>query len=120
MKKVTYKTEFKDIKDAITKVPKVLKEDKKEFIMTDGNKTFKLRWEGTLTEGTAVALLSKDKNLIKEDVDKMKHLMGYTSEATLGKLNGDARVNENKLMAELSPELKDRTYDAMRDRGATR
>lgn len=106
MKRVTFKTEFKDIKDALTKVPEVLKEDKNVFELTDKNKTYKVRWEGSLEEGKAVALISKDEKLIKEDMEHMKHLMGYTSEKTLGALKGENRVDENAKFNELLSKKK--------------
>jgi len=101
MKRITFKKEFNSLDEALTKVPQVLKEDKNVFEMTDGNKTIKVRWEGSLTEGIAVPLLSADETLISEDMNHMKHLMGYTSEPTLGTLKGTGRVNENEKFTEL-------------------
>lgn len=101
MKRVTYKKEFNNIEDALTKVPKSLKENNNVFELTDGNQTYKVRWEGTLTEGKAVALQAKDENLISEDMKHMKHLMGYTSEATLGTPKSGDRVSENKTFTKL-------------------
>lgn len=96
MKKVTFKKEFNSLEEALTKVPKVLKEDMNVFQMTDGNQTIKVRWEGTLTEGKAVALINEDKKMISEDMSHMKHLMGYKSEETLGNVKGVNRVDENE------------------------
>jgi predicted LPLAT superfamily acyltransferase len=101
MKKVTYKKEFKSINEALTKVPNQLKEDNNIFEMTDGNKTIKVRWEGTLEEGKAVALVEKDVTLINEDMSHMKHLMGYASEKTIGTHKADGRVMENNKFKEL-------------------
>ena len=106
MKRVTFKKEFKDMGDALTKVPNVLKEDKNVFELTDKNQTYKVRWEGSLTEGKAVALLGKDEKLIKEDMDHMKHLMGYTSKETLGTLKGNNRIDENAKFTELVTKKK--------------
>ena len=101
MKKVTFKKEFKSLESALTMVPNVLKENKNIFELSDGNKTYKVRWEGSLTEGKAVALVEKDTKLISEDIQHMKHLMGYTSENTLGTVKGADRVNENSTFVDL-------------------
>jgi hypothetical protein len=110
MKRVTFKTEFKSLDEALTKVPSVLKEDMNVFEMTDGNKTIKVRWEGSLTEGIAVAVKGKDEKLISEDMKHMQHLMGYKSENTLGAVKGNARIDENEtfksLMSKVSNEKK--------------
>jgi hypothetical protein len=110
MKRVTFKKELTSLNEALTKVPNVLKEDKNVFEVTDGNKTYKLRWEGTLEEGKAVALQTEDKVLMNEDVSHMKHLWGYKSEDTLGVTKGDKRVDENEtfraLMGKVSTDEK--------------
>ena len=106
MKRVTFKKEFKSAEDALTKIPNVLKEDKNVFELNDKNKIYKVRWEGTLTEGKGVVLISKDEKLINEDMNHMKHLMGYTSEDTLGKLKGSERINENLKFNELMSKKK--------------
>ena len=100
MKRVKFKKEFKNINEALTNVPNVLREDKNIFEMTDGNKTYKVRWEGTLTEGKAVALLAKDEKLVSEDMSHMMHLMGYKAEDTLGTSKVD-RIDENVKFIEL-------------------
>lgn len=101
MKIVKYKKEFKSIDEALKKIPDILKENNKVFKITDGNKTIKVRWEGTLLEGNAVALMATDEKLIKEDVNNMKRLMGYKSENTLGNHNSKGRVMENDKFKEL-------------------
>ena len=101
MKRVKFKKEFTNIQEALTKVPVELREDKNVFEMTDGNKTVKVRWEGTIEEGEAVALIAKDNTLINEEVLEMKRLMGYTSESTIGNHKGEGRVMENDKFKEL-------------------
>jgi len=86
---------------ALTLIPESYKLDKKEFEMTDGNLTCKIRWEGTVTEGTAIVLAATNKSLVNEDMDKMKHLMGYKSQETLGLLKGKSRINENEAFANI-------------------
>jgi len=51
--------------------------------MTDGNQTFKVRWDESLNEGTI--LNSKNKTQINEDVDKMKKLFNYKHSDSMGK-----------------------------------
>jgi hypothetical protein len=69
--------------------------------MTDGVLTAKVRWEGNLTEGKAVVLLATDKTLVSEDMTRMKALMGYKSQETLGLVKGKARVDENTAFADV-------------------
>jgi len=109
MKRVTFKKEFTNINEALTKVPNQLKEDNNIFEMTDGNKVVKVKWEGTLTEGRAIALNAKDELLINEEVSKMKSLMGYKSEDTIGTHKGKGRVMENDKFKELLSSSKKKT-----------
>jgi hypothetical protein len=64
--------------------------------MTDGNESYRLRWEGSLNEGKGVVLIASDSRMVNEDIQKMKHLMGYKSEETLGNLKASERLNENE------------------------
>lgn len=109
MKRVTFKKEFTNINEALAKVPNQLKEDNNVFEMTDGNKVIKVRWEGTLEEGKAVALIAKDEQLIKEDLSHMKHLMGFKPEDTIGTHKGKGRVMENDKFKELLSTSKKKT-----------
>jgi len=86
---------------ALTLIPEGYKVDKKEFEMTDGNLTCKIRWEGNLSEGKAVVLLASDKTLINEDMNRMKALMGYKSQDTLGLVKGKARLDENAAFSDI-------------------
>ena len=101
MKRVKFKKEFKSLQEAIDRVPNEVKEDMNIFEMTDGNKTFTMRWEGNIEEGVAIALDSKDNQLHEDTMAHMKHLMGYKSEDTLGTLKGEAFINENEKIKEL-------------------
>lgn len=96
MKRLVFKKEFKGIENALNVIPESYKIDGKEFHMTDGNEKYEIKWEGNLTEGRAVVLKASDKNLMTEDMQKMKHLMGYSSQDTLGTVKGAARLDENK------------------------
>lgn len=101
MKRVKFKKAFKSLDEALTKVPKQLKEDNNIFEMTDGNKTIKVRWEGSLNEGVAIPLIENDKTLINEDISHMKHLMGYKPEDTIGNHKSKGRLMENEKFKEL-------------------
>jgi len=86
---------------ALTLIPESYKVDSKEFEMTDGSVSCKVRWEGTLNEGKAVVLLASDKSMVNEDMQKMKHLMNYKSQETLGTVKGMARLNENVVFGDI-------------------
>ena len=58
MKRITFKKEFNGIANALKLIPENYKVDNKEFLMTDGNETYKIRWEGTVSEGKAAILLA--------------------------------------------------------------
>ena len=96
IKKLTFKVEFNGLQNAIKMIPESYKVDNKEFEMTDNNETYRIRWEGNLTEGTAIVLRSSNKTMVNEDMQKMKHLMGYKPQETLGLLKGNSRLNESE------------------------
>ena len=95
MKRLKFKKEFNGVGNALQMIPETYKVDNKIFEMTDGNETYKIRWEGNLNEGKAIVMLASDKTMVNEDMQKMKHLMGYKSQDTLGLVKGNARINEN-------------------------
>ena len=96
MKRLVFKKEFKGVGNALNLIPETYKVDGKEFHMTDGNEKYEIRWEGSLTEGRAIVLKASDKNLMNEDMENMKRLMGYKSQDTLGTVKGADRIDENK------------------------
>jgi hypothetical protein len=101
MKRLKFKKPFNGIETALKVIPESYKVDNKVFEMTDGNENYKIRWEGSLTEGKAVVLTAYDKTLVKEDMDKIKHLMGFKSQETLGNLKGKQRIEENNIFADM-------------------
>ena len=101
MKRLVFKNPFNGLNNALDLIPESYRVDDKEFEMTDGNESYKVRWEGTLTEGRAIVLMGSDKELVNEDIAKIKHLMGYSSEKTLGNLKGNQRLDENKRFADI-------------------
>lgn len=106
MKRLKFKKEFKGVGNALKMIPESYKVDNKIFEMTDGVENYKIRWEGSLTEGRAVILVASDKNLVNEDMQKMKHLMGYKSQETLGNVKGKARLDENAKFTDIWKKTK--------------
>lgn len=113
MKRLKFKNEFKGVGNALKMIPESYKVDNKVFEMTDGVENYKIRWEGSLTEGKAVVLMASDKNLVNEDMQKMKRLMGYKSQETLGAVKGKARLDENAKFTDIWK--KTRTLMEMED-----
>ena len=101
MKRLRFKNEFKGLGNALKLIPEGYKVDNKVFEMTDGNETYKIRWEGNLSEGKAVVLTAADSKLVNEDITRMKELFGYKSHETLGLVKGNARIDENKAFTDV-------------------
>jgi len=97
MKRLRFKKPFTGVENALKLIPESYKVNNKTFQMTDGNEKYEIRWEGNITEGSAIILKASDKVLMNEDMQKMKHLMQYNSKDTLGNLRGKERINENKV-----------------------
>ena len=106
MKRITFKKEFNGVGNALKLIPESYKVDMKVFEMTDKNETYKIRWEGSLTEGKAVVLTAANKSNINEDIEKMKHLFNYKSEDTLGTVKGKSRIDENAAFADIWSKTK--------------
>jgi hypothetical protein len=101
MKRLKFKQEFKGVGNALKLIPESYRVDNKTFEMTDGIESYRMRWEGTITEGRAIVLMASDKTLVNEDMQKMKHLMGYKSQDTLGTVKGKARIDENTIFSDI-------------------
>lgn len=95
MKRLRFKKEFNGVGNALKLIPESYKVNEKVFEMTDGNENYRIRWEGSINEGSAIILMASDGKLVNEDMEKMKKLMGYKSQDTLGNLKGKERINEN-------------------------
>jgi hypothetical protein len=106
MKRLKFKQEFNGVGNALKMIPESYRVDNKEFEMTDGNESYRIRWEGTLTEGRAIVLTASDKTMINEDMQKMKHLMGYKSQDTLGLVKGNSRIEENATFGKIWDKTK--------------
>ncbi len=83
MKRLNFKQEFENEYEMKKLIPENYKVDGHTFLMTDGNKTFKVRWDKSIKEGTV--LNSKNKTQINEDVEKMKKLFDYKYSDSMGK-----------------------------------
>ena len=94
IKRLTYKTKFIDESTTFRLIPDDFKKNDLIFEMTDGNKLLKVRWEGNKEKGRPVILLSKDKEKISKELDKMKHLIEYNSRDIFGKTNLITETNE--------------------------
>jgi len=106
MKRLKFKNPFNGVGNALKMIPESYRVDNKQFEMTDGNESYKIRWEGNLTEGRAVVLMASDKNLVNEDMAHMKHLMGYKSNETLGLVKGKSRIDENAVFGDIYNKTK--------------
>jgi hypothetical protein len=101
MKRLKFTKDFNGVGNALKLIPESYRTDNKEFEMTDGNETYRIRWEGTLSEGKAVVLAASNKTMVNEDMQRMKHLMGYKSEDTLGLVRGKSRIDENAVFGDI-------------------
>jgi hypothetical protein len=106
MKRLKFKSAFNGLGNALKLIPESYRTDNKVFEMTDGNESYKIRWEGTLNEGKAVVLMASDKTLVNEDINRMKALFGYKSQDTLGLVKGNARIDENKAFGDMLGKMK--------------
>jgi hypothetical protein len=106
MKRLKFKKPFNGVSNALNLIPENYKVDNKVFEMSDGNESYKVRWEGSLNEGKGIVLIASDATLVNEDVQKMKHLMGYNSKDTLGALKGSERINEDKKFSDIWSKTK--------------
>jgi len=106
MKRLVFKKPFNGLNNALNLIPESYRVDDKEFEMTDGTETYRVRWEGTLTEGRAIITNETNINLVNESIDKIKHLMNFKSEETLGTVKGRARLDENSTFNDIWKKTK--------------
>ena len=107
MKRLRFKKEFNGVGNALNLIPETYKVDKKEFEMTDGNESYRIRWEGNITEGKAIIISAADKKMVNEDISRMKALFNYKSEDTLGLVKGNARLDENVAFSDIWKKTRD-------------
>lgn len=106
MKRLKFKKEFNGVGNALKVIPETYKVDKKVFEITDGNETYKIRWEGPINEGKAVVITAANKTMVNEDIQRMKQLFNYKPESTLGTIKGKDRIEENKSFADIWAKAK--------------
>lgn len=75
MKRLNFKNEFTSVEEVKELIPENYKVDDHIFLMTDGNQTFKMRWDESLNEATVLNF--KNENAINESVTKMKRLYDF-------------------------------------------
>lgn len=85
MKRLNFKNEFKTHNDIAGLIPENYKVDGHTFLMTDGNQTYKVRWDENINEGTILQYENKQK--INEDKEKINKLFNYKSSDTVKKTN---------------------------------
>ena len=97
MKKITFKKPFNGKDNALNLIPESMKVNLNEFVLTDNiNETYKIRWEGSSSNGTPIILKEENKVLVSEEMLKIKKLMNYKSSDTNTTLNGQQRLTENE------------------------
>ena len=85
MKRLNFKRAFKTEYEMKELIPENYKIEGNTFIMTDGNQVYKVRWDGSLKEGTILGY--KNKAQINEDMGKMKKLFNYQYSDSQSKTN---------------------------------
>jgi hypothetical protein len=76
----------------VGKLPSRVKIDETVFVITDGENTYKLMWEGEERNGEAVIKNFKNNQMVNEDIQKMKHLWGFN---TKEKYEPKSNITEN-------------------------
>jgi len=104
MKRLKFKKPFNGMDNAKKLIPESYKVDGNEFEITDGNETYRIKWSSLINEG--IILTSSNKARINEDMSKIKHLMGFKSQETLGTVKGAARLDENKKFGDVLDKTK--------------
>jgi len=116
MKKATFKKPFNGMDNALKLIPESYKVDGNEFEVSDGIETYRVRWDGSLTEGKGAVLTANNQNMINEDMNKIKHLMNFNSKETLGNLKGSERIDENKSFQDVWGKTKKILSESKEDR----
>ena len=75
MKRLNFKNEFTSVEEVKELIPENYKVDDHIFLMTDGNQTFKMRWDESLNEATVLNF--RNEKSINENVEKMKRLYDF-------------------------------------------
>lgn len=75
MKRLNFKNEFTSLEEVKELIPENYKVDEHTFLMSDGNQTYKMRWDKSLNEATVLNF--RNKKSINENIDKMKKLYDF-------------------------------------------
>ena len=75
MKRLNFKNEFTSVEEVKELIPENYKVDEHTFLMSDGNQTYKMRWDKSLNEATVLNF--RNEKSINENVDKMKKLYDF-------------------------------------------
>ena len=102
MKRLNFKTEFTSVEEVKELIPENYKVDEHTFLMTDGNQTYKMRWDKSLNEATVLNF--RNEKSINENVDKMKKLYDFQYGDTNTKTNDYTK--ETKVFKTLMESVK--------------
>jgi len=72
-------TSENQIKKLVEKLPSRVKIDETVFVITDGENTYKLIWEGEEHNGEATIKNFRNNQMVNEDIQKMKHLWDFNT-----------------------------------------
>jgi len=98
MKRLKFKKPFNGFGNALKLIPEGYRTEGNEFEMTDGKENYRMKWE----DGKASILNASDKSVVNEDINRLKELMGYKPETTLGLVEGEDRVKESLLLEDFA------------------
>jgi len=104
MKRLNFKNEFTTEYEMKELIPENYKTDGHTFLMTDGNQTYKVRWDESLKEGTILGY--KNKTQINEDMEKMKKLYNYKYSDSQSPTND--YITETETLKTLLESVKDK------------
>jgi peptidoglycan hydrolase-like protein with peptidoglycan-binding domain len=82
MKRLKFKTQFKDDKDMLSRIPSKYKNNDTMFEMYDGENKYKIRWEGNTTTGVGVILEHRNEKQEKMLYERMMHLSNFDKKNT--------------------------------------
>jgi hypothetical protein len=72
-------TSENQIMKLVEKLPSRVKIDETVFVITDGENTYKLIWEGEEHNGEATIKNFRNNQMVNEDIQKMKHLWDFNT-----------------------------------------
>ena len=102
MKRLTFKSHFRDDKDMLRKIPSNYKQNDLVFEMYDGDSNYKVRWEGTETYGTGIILEHKSASLEAKNLKMFESLnkfdrLDFQSERNVQ----SSTLNENQMFKQM-------------------